>query len=52
MLGFAKQENPNNPVVLKDAGFAKVWLSYSAYLNSMREYNDLTILEYYKNRQE
>jgi TRAP-type mannitol/chloroaromatic compound transport system substrate-binding protein len=36
--------------VAQDAGFAKVWASYSEFLASMREYNDLTLKEYYKNR--
>ena len=33
-----------------DETFAKVWSSYSDFLQSMREYNDLTLKEYYKNR--
>ncbi|TWX51682.1 TRAP transporter substrate-binding protein [Colwellia hornerae] len=36
--------------VANDAGFAKVWQSYSAFLASMREYNDLTLKAYYQNR--
>ena len=36
--------------VAADESFAKVWASYSAYLASMRKYNQLTLLEYYKNR--
>ena len=36
--------------VANDAGFAKVWKSYSAFLMSMREYNDLTLKAYYQNR--
>ena len=37
-------------MVANDAGFAKVWKSYSAFLMSMREYNDLTLKAYYQNR--
>jgi hypothetical protein len=33
-----------------DETFAKVWASYSEFLQSMREYNDLTLKEYYQNR--
>jgi TRAP-type mannitol/chloroaromatic compound transport system substrate-binding protein len=33
-----------------DETFAKVWSSYSAFLQSMREYNNLTLKEYYHNR--
>lgn len=33
-----------------DESFAKVWSSYSEFLHSMREYNNLTLKEYYKNR--
>ena len=33
-----------------DENFAKVWASYSEFLQSMREYNNLTLREYYKNR--
>ncbi|MDO6444217.1 TRAP transporter substrate-binding protein [Colwellia sp. 1_MG-2023] len=33
-----------------DESFAKIWSSYSEFLQSMREYNDLTLKEYYKNR--
>ena len=33
-----------------DESFAKVWASYSEFLQSMREYNNLTLKEYYKNR--
>ncbi|MDG1752561.1 MAG: TRAP transporter substrate-binding protein [Thalassotalea sp.] len=33
-----------------DEGFAKVWSSYSEFLQSMREYNNLTLKEYYQNR--
>jgi len=36
--------------VASDAGFAKVWQSYSEFLMSMREYNDLTLKAYYQNR--
>lgn len=36
--------------VANDEGFAKVWGSYSEFLASIREYNDLTLKEYYKNR--
>jgi TRAP-type mannitol/chloroaromatic compound transport system substrate-binding protein len=36
--------------VANDAGFAKVWRSYSEFLASMREYNDLTLKAYYQNR--
>jgi TRAP-type mannitol/chloroaromatic compound transport system substrate-binding protein len=36
--------------VANDAGFANVWKSYSAFLTSMREYNDLTLKAYYQNR--
>ena len=34
----------------EDAGFAKVWTSYSQFMTQMRNYNDLTLQEYYKNR--
>jgi TRAP-type mannitol/chloroaromatic compound transport system substrate-binding protein len=34
----------------KDAGFAKVWQSYSAFLTNIRAYNDLTLKQYYQNR--
>ncbi|WP_274050981.1 TRAP transporter substrate-binding protein [Thalassomonas haliotis] len=34
----------------KDAGFAKVWKSYSDFMASIREYHDLTLKEYYLNR--
>ena len=34
----------------KDAGFAKVWKSYSEFMASIREYHDLTLKEYYLNR--
>lgn len=30
-----------------DEGFAKVWKSYSEFLSSMRDYNDLTLKAYY-----
>ncbi|MEW6990809.1 TRAP transporter substrate-binding protein [Colwelliaceae bacterium 6441] len=33
-----------------DEQFAKIWASYSDFLHSMREYNDLTLKEYYQNR--
>ena len=33
-----------------DPGFAKVWKSYSEFLASMQQYNDLTLKEYYQNR--
>ncbi len=33
-----------------DEDFAKVWASYSEFLQSMRSYNDLTLKEYYLNR--
>lgn len=33
-----------------DETFAKIWASYSEFLSSMREYNDLTLKEYYQNR--
>ena len=33
-----------------DEGFAKIWASYSEFLQSMREYNNLTLKEYYQNR--
>ncbi|MGJ8694090.1 MAG: TRAP transporter substrate-binding protein [Thalassotalea sp.] len=36
--------------IAADAGFAKVWQSYSEFLSSMREYNNMTQLEYYLNR--
>jgi TRAP-type mannitol/chloroaromatic compound transport system substrate-binding protein len=34
----------------KDETFAKIWVSYSDFLQSMREYNNLTLKEYYQNR--
>lgn len=34
----------------KDAGFAKVWKSYSEFLTNIRAYNNLTLKEYYQNR--
>ena len=33
-----------------DAQFAKIWASYSEFLTSMKEYNNLTLKEYYQNR--
>jgi len=33
-----------------DENFAKIWASYADFLQSMREYNDLTLKEYYQNR--
>ena len=33
-----------------DAGFAKVWQSYSEFMRSISEYHDLTLKEYYINR--
>lgn len=36
--------------VANDETFAKIWASYSEFLQSMREYNDLTLKEYYQNR--
>lgn len=36
--------------VAADANFAKVWQSYNEFLQSIRQYNDLTLKEYYKNR--
>jgi len=33
-----------------DENFAKIWTSYADFLQSMREYNDLTLKEYYQNR--
>jgi TRAP-type mannitol/chloroaromatic compound transport system substrate-binding protein len=36
--------------VAADAHFAKVWQSYSEFLSSIREYNDLTMKAYYQNR--
>ncbi len=34
----------------QDAGFAKVWQSYQAFLQDIRAYNDITLKEYYQNR--
>jgi len=34
----------------KDAGFAKVWQSYSGFLSSINEFHGLTVKEYYQNR--
>lgn len=34
----------------KDPGFAKVWQSYNQFLTSIREYNNLTLKEYYRHR--
>lgn len=36
--------------VLADKDFAKVWRSYSDFLTTMRDYNNLTMKEYYQNR--
>ena len=36
--------------VKADAGFAKVWQSYSDFLSSIRDYHNLTIKNYYQNR--
>jgi len=36
--------------VKNDQGFAKVWQSYSEFLSSIRQYNDLTLKEYYQHR--
>ena len=36
--------------VENDQGFAKVWQSYSEFLSSIREYNDLTLKEYFQHR--
>lgn len=33
-----------------DKGFAKVWASYESFMLSIREYNDLTLKDYYQNR--
>ena len=33
-----------------DPGFAKVWQSYSEFHDSIREYHDLTLKQYYQNR--
>ncbi len=33
-----------------DAGFAKVWQSYSQFLQDIRAYDDLTLKQYYQNR--
>lgn len=33
-----------------DENFAKVWASYSEFLQSIRSYNDLTLKEYYQHR--
>ncbi len=33
-----------------DESFAKVWSSYSEFLGSMREYNQMTMQAYYQNR--
>jgi len=33
-----------------DPTFAKVWTSYSEFMNNMKEYNNLTLKEYYENR--
>jgi TRAP-type mannitol/chloroaromatic compound transport system substrate-binding protein len=33
-----------------DKDFARVWQSYSEFLSSMREYNNLTLKDYYQNR--
>jgi TRAP-type mannitol/chloroaromatic compound transport system substrate-binding protein len=33
-----------------NAGFAKVWASYSAFKDSIRGYNDITLKAYYENR--
>jgi len=34
----------------KDAGFARVWKSYSEFMHDMREVNNLTLKEYYLHR--
>ncbi|MFT5757149.1 MAG: TRAP-type mannitol/chloroaromatic compound transport system substrate-binding protein [Alteromonadaceae bacterium] len=36
--------------VENDQDFAKVWQSYSEFLSSIRQYNDLTLKEYYQHR--
>ncbi len=33
-----------------DADFANIWQSYNEFLQSMRQYNDLTLKAYYENR--
>lgn len=39
-----------NEQIAEDESFANVWASYDTYLKSIRKYNKLTLLEYYKNR--
>lgn len=34
----------------QDANFAKIWQSYSEFLNSIKAYNDLTLKDYYEHR--
>lgn len=36
--------------IAADAMFAKVWASYSEFLENARQYNDLTLKAYYENR--
>jgi len=36
--------------VTADENFAKIWASYSEFLKSIRQYNDLTLKAYYENR--
>ncbi len=36
--------------VASDAQFAKVWQSYNAFLMSIRQYNELTLQDYYQHR--
>ncbi|GLX79613.1 C4-dicarboxylate ABC transporter [Thalassotalea insulae] len=36
--------------VAADPTFAKIWQSYSEFLQSMRQYNDLTLKAYFENR--
>ena len=33
-----------------DPGFAKVWQSYSEFHDSIKEYHDLTLKQYFQNR--
>lgn len=34
----------------KDAGFAKVWQSYSSFMQQMRDFNDMTLKQYFEHR--
>ena len=36
--------------IANDEGFAKVWQSYHEFLIGIRDYNALTLKDYYKNR--